>query len=203
MERRHTSNAIEIRQADEGGGPVLVGLAAVHYDGTPGTEYPLTSRAVERIAAGAFEDSIASGGDVLARFDHESLLGRSASGTLRLSTDERGLWYEVDLADTSTARDLIEHVRRGDVAGSSFAFRVTSETWADGPDGVRVREVQGVDLVDVGPVVSPAYAATSTGLRSVEIDAETRSRCDARPSSQVSAVRARARAVEVTTRARE
>ena len=214
MERRDVDDRVELRENDEGGA-VLVGLAAVYYDGTAASEYPLTSRAVERIAPGAFDEALEAGGDVLGRWNHDELLGRLSSGTLRLRADARGLWYEIDLGETSTARDVAEHVRRGDVSGSSFAFRVTSEDWTEAEEGGRVREIRGVDLVDVGPVVSPAYAATSAGLRAVEISAEARSRIEAAreevdagqvddleeegasagPSAE--AIRARARAVAV------
>jgi phage head maturation protease len=37
------------------------------------------------------------------------------AGTLRISTDKRGLFYEVDLPNTTYANDLAELMKRGDV----------------------------------------------------------------------------------------
>src|SRR5262245_48545104 len=85
----------------------------------------------EIIRPGAFAESLASNRDVLARFEHTTILGRTGNGTLRLSEDSRGLRYEIDPPDTTYARDVIELIRRRDVPYSSFAFRVRSsgETW--------------------------------------------------------------------------
>jgi uncharacterized protein len=54
-------------------------------------------------------------------------------------------------------------VKRGDVAGASFTFRVpdggdhwVSPTW---------RELTDLDLFEAGPVVTPAYTETAVGLR--------------------------------------
>lgn len=162
---------------DDGPGTIEGYAAVFHAEGDPGTEYELWSdpgmRAVERVARGAFSRAIKDGDDCRACFNHEAnnLLGRTASGTLRLSEDERGLRYENDLPDTQLGRDVAQLIDRGDVTGSSFGFVVEQESWreTDNPDGSRlaVRTIEGVRLLDVGPVTYPAYAGTSAGGRSV------------------------------------
>ena len=59
----------------------------------------------ETIAPGAFSASLA--GDVLALMDHSPLivLGRTKSGTLRLSEDSQGLAFSLDVPDTQPGRD--------------------------------------------------------------------------------------------------
>lgn len=165
----------EEQKDDTGTGPgTIVGYAAVfHSEADPGTEYELWSdpamRAVERIARGAFSRAVKEGDDCRACFNHDPnmLLGRTSSGTLRLSEDETGLRYENDLPDTQLARDVAELVDRGDVNGSSFGFVVEQESWRESeePDGKRVavRTIESVRLLDVGPVTYPAYASTTTG----------------------------------------
>ena len=117
---------IELRQL-AGDHAVLRGHAAVFYDPADEgrTTYELKGGLVERIAPGAFRDSIASDQDVLALYNHNSdfPLGRQSAGTLRLAEDQRGLRFEIDLPNTTVGRDLRESVCRGDILGCSFGFR--------------------------------------------------------------------------------
>ena len=126
---------------------------------------------VELIAPGAFDDVLAQDTRGLFNHDPNFLLGRTVSGTLRLSVDERGLSYEIDTPDTLTIRDLVvAPIARGDMTGSSFAMRVApgGDTWHE-EDGVVVRTIYKVaELRDVGPVSFPAYPDSSAAQRSLE-----------------------------------
>ena len=169
-ERRTNEAGIEVR-AEEDGSKVIRGLAAVHYDGTERTEFVINSGRFtfrERIMPGAFDAAITRD-DVYAAVNHDpsQLLGRNTSGTLRLSVDPAGLRYEIDAPDTQAGRDAVTSINRGDMTGSSFAFRVRKteagepgERWITEGD-TDIREVLNVDLVDVAPVTSPAYKATN------------------------------------------
>lgn len=158
--------------ADDSSSGKLEGYAAVfHSDGDPGTEYELwadpSMRAVERIARGAFRSAIQEGDDVRALLNHNSdaLLGRTMSGTLRISEDDQGLAYSVDLPDTQLGKDVAELVDRGDISGSSFGFIVEQESWREeemeGGMRLAIRTIENVRLLDVGPVTYPAYGGTS------------------------------------------
>jgi HK97 family phage prohead protease len=168
-ERIGTEGPVEFRAAGDGKPAMIVGYAAV-YD-SPSEDL---GGIVEIIRAGAFDRSLRSGVDVMARAEHDSrlILGRTSSGTLRLSTDAKGLRYEVDLPDTQAGRDVAALVRRGDMKASSFAFRLpeprkTRQRWSH-KDGIPLRELLDVDLVDVAPTVDPAYQATSVSARTRE-----------------------------------
>src|SRR5206468_7548061 len=102
-------------------------------------------------------------------YQHEDqfLLGRLVSGTLRLAGDTTGLDYSVDLPDTTYARDIAALAARGDVRYSSFAFRTIDDDWGLSEQGFPLRTLTALQLVDVAPVVTPAYMDTSTGLRSL------------------------------------
>jgi hypothetical protein len=113
--------------------------------------------------------------DVVALFNHDAnqLLGRTSSGTLELSSDEKGLRYSVVLPNTELGRTIGELTARGDLRGSSFAFTVEQkgQSWAPGEDGVprrSIREVSG--LFDVSVVTHPAYSSSSAAVarRSME-----------------------------------
>ena len=191
--------------------PMIVGYASVFYDGTPGTQYNLWGRVFERVMPGAFAEAI-KGGDVAALRNHDAnmLLGRTTADppTLRLAEDKIGLRYEIDAPQSACGAETVESIRRGDMQGSSFAFRITKEMWSEEktPEGLmlEVRSILAVELFDVGPVTFPAYEASTTGLRSSgEVD-EARASYARWQESKRSAgpcresIMARARVVELT-----
>ncbi|OWW45807.1 peptidase U35 [Enterococcus hirae 81-15-F4] len=122
----------------------------------------------EVIAPGAFSRAVSSS-DVRCLFNHDwsNVLGRTKSGTLRLSEDERGLKFEVDLPDTTIARDLIKSMERGDINQCSFGFIPTEETW-DYNSTPMLRTIHEVELYEVSIVPLPAYEDTEAALRSKE-----------------------------------
>ena len=72
-----------------------------------------------------------------------------------------GLEYTIEPAATSIAGDVLEHIRRRDVTGSSFSFEPVTEKWTkDTKRGLEIVEILDVAVFDVGPVTLPAYKAT-------------------------------------------
>jgi HK97 family phage prohead protease len=170
---------IELRAKDDAP-PVIAGYAAVYYvPGDPTTEFELWEDLFERIMPGAAAGVIAAQNEeVHALFNHNPahLLGRRGAGTLRLFSDSKGFGYEIDPnPDTAVGRDVLAHLQRRDITGSSFAFvtagpRATrgKVTWTqEQRDGrtVEIREVHEFTAFDVGPVTRPAYNGTTAGLR--------------------------------------
>ena len=164
MERRFIPlEKLEIRQADTGAMSIS-GMAAVI-----GQESEDLGGFTEIIEQGAFDEAIMSS-DVRALFNHDSnyLLGRTASGTLRLEARSDCLYYEVDDLP-QTRRDVYELIQRGDVTGNSFAFTVEEDRWEQRSNGATVRYISKVrELFDVGPVVYPAYSQTVVSARALE-----------------------------------
>lgn len=124
---------------------------------------------VEKVAHGAFAQTLADNNPVLARYNHDDnqLLGTTEAETLRVASDDTGLPYEVDLPDTSVGRDVAVLAKRGDVRYSSFAFRTLEDSWLVTDQGFPLRTLVKVQLVDVAPVNNPAYRDTSVGMRSL------------------------------------
>lgn len=134
----------------------------------------------EQIETGAFDDVLDN--DVRAYFNHDEnlLLGRVSSGTLRISTDKRGLFYEVDLPNTTYANDLVELMKRGDVNQSSFAFLIEKDRWEQ-RGGTTYRIIEKVSrLLDVSPVAQPAYPDATSELKR---DLETETKEEAKAAS--------------------
>ncbi|WP_312274873.1 HK97 family phage prohead protease [Pseudescherichia sp.] len=132
----------------------------------------------EIIKPGAFDDVL--GDDVRGLFNHDPnfILGRSASGTLTVAVDDKGLRYDITAPDTQTIRDLVlAPMLRGDISQSSFAFRVArdGEHWYEDDEGVVIREISRFSrLFDVSPVTYPAYQDADSGVRSMQAWQEAR-----------------------------
>ena len=122
----------------------------------------------EIIKPGAFKRTLADSAHVVALNNHnaDQVLGRVGSGTLRLEEDDTGLRFELDLPDTSYARDLSALVQRGDVAGCSFAFSVRpgGELWEES-NGQSIRTLSALDLGEITITAQPAYPDTSVAKR--------------------------------------
>lgn len=162
IETRITPSAVKLRAT--GGRRVIGGYAAV---------FNAVSQDLggfrERVDQRAFAKSSGDGfPGVVCRFDHTVLLGTVKAKTLRVLTDQTGLFYETDLPETRA--DILELVARGDVDSSSFAFQAYDDAW-DYEDDTPMRSLLSVRLVDVAPVTSPAYLDATVGLRSLALHA--------------------------------
>lgn len=153
IERRE---AIEVRAA----GRRLEGYAATFAVETRIGDF------IERIAAGAFRETLAAGGDIVALADHDPtrVLARTKTRSLRLTEDGRGLRFELDLPETTAGRDVLALAERGDLGGMSFGFSVPAG--GDHWEG-RHRELRRVDLREISVVSAwPAYPETVVTARS-------------------------------------
>jgi HK97 family phage prohead protease len=159
IERRtFTVRDVEARQAEDGT-MRLSGYAAVFND----SSVPLPFK--ESIAPGAFRKTLMETPDVRLLINHEGLpLARTKNGTLTLTEDDRGLYMDAEIADTSEGRDLYKLVERGDVDQMSFAFRVIRQKWSDDRSRRVLTEVSLADG-DVSVVTYPAYPTTSVEAR--------------------------------------
>jgi HK97 family phage prohead protease len=159
IERRtFTVRDVEARQAEDGT-MRLSGYAAVFND----SSVPLPFK--ESIAPGAFRKTLMETPDVRLLINHEGLpIARTKNGTLTLSEDDRGLYMDAEIADTSIGRDLYKLVERGDVDQMSFAFRVIRQKWSEDRTRRVLTEVSLADG-DVSVVTYPAYPTTSVEAR--------------------------------------
>ena len=125
----------------------------------------------ERIHPQAFNRSLGSGFDVRALVNHDTtlVLGRRSNKTLQLTVDTKGLKVSIVPPKTSYANDLLELVSRGDVSQMSFGFIIApgGEAWSS-EDGLKVRTVTDLDLLEVSVVSIPAYSDTTVALRNLQ-----------------------------------
>ena len=159
IERRtFTVRDIEARKADDGT-MRMAGYAAVFNEAS----VPLPF--IEKIAPGAFRKTLSETPDVRLLANHEGLpMARTKNGTMRLYEDEKGLYFEAELANTQEARDVYTLVERGDVDQMSFAFRVIRQKYNEDRSERLLTEVSLADG-DVSIVTYPAYPTTSVEAR--------------------------------------
>lgn len=110
--------------------------------------------------------------DVRCFLNHDStkLLGRTSSGTLELTVDDVGLHFRCTLPNTSTGRDAMELVKRGDLNQCSFGFTVAKDKWTKGKD-IMKRSINKIgSLLEISLVSIPAYDDTDVRVatRSLE-----------------------------------
>jgi HK97 family phage prohead protease len=194
VERRVFSVDAELRAASDG--KTITGYAA-RYN-TLSMPMPVSEDRKmmfrERIAPGAFRAAVDSNQDVtmLVQHDPDKLLGRTASGTLQLKEDSRGLQVRCSMPDTQLGHDTHEMIKRGDLNACSFGFALgkRDDEWseeeiedeedlfgADDEDKKQKRSKQAVrtirnvsKLYDVSVVTRAAYpTGTCVQARGIEI----------------------------------
>jgi hypothetical protein len=147
VERRFTPGQVEVRASAKQDSRTVGGYAL---------KFNKQSRNlggfVEQIAPNSLNKSRGDGWpEVMARYNHDDnmLLGTTSARTLRLTLDEVGLVYEVDIPNARA--DVFELVQRGDVTKSSFAFMVPPEgdSWELNDLDIPLRTLNAIKLVDV------------------------------------------------------
>lgn len=180
----------EIRAEGDGDGLTLDGYGAVF--GTPTRIDSWEGCFDEDIARGAFKKSLKERTPVL-QFDHgrHPMVGSIPLGSFEaLSEDESGLHVVARLHDNWLVQPVRDAIKSKAIPGMSFRFAVVKDEWrtaagklvkhddvqrllwasdpAD-PETILKRTLREVKLYEVGPVVFPAYAETSVGVRSREL----------------------------------
>lgn len=96
---------------------------------------------------------------------------KNGKGTMQLSVEDDGLHIkaELDVENNVEAKSLYSAVKRGDMDGMSFMFRIDGEEWSDLDADVPTRRITSISVVhEVSVVNFPAYQQTSVNARSAE-----------------------------------
>ena len=133
---------------------------------------PLRSRMgqfVERICKGAFKRALQRNDDVRILLNHDESrdLGGTKDGNLELNEDAIGLHARATITD----KDVVEKAKNGDLVGWSFGFQDREVENKRDEDGMPLRNVKDLDLVEVSLLDrsrTPAYDGTLVCVRSDE-----------------------------------
>jgi uncharacterized protein len=130
---------------------------------------------VEVVESRAVTDTLSGKPDILMLNNHNSseVLSRTASGTLKLSTDSVGVRFSASLDTRSTyANNLAIAVERGDIRGCSFGFETLQDAWSN-ENGTLLRSLQKINVSEISICSNPAYPQTAVSIRSCPSDLRT------------------------------
>jgi uncharacterized protein len=183
------SVSFEVRDdgGESGDGLTLEGMAAMFGQSTEIDSWE--GSFTEQIRAGAFKKSLRERSPVM-QFDHgrHPLIGSLPIGRIEdLRETDEGLFVAGRITDNWLMQPVRDAIAEGSVNGMSFRFSVVREEWTDGqgkrvrPEeldallwnpgerGPLMRTLTEVKLHELGPVVFPAYAGTSVGVRARDL----------------------------------
>ena len=112
----------------------------------------------EKIARGAFKGALKdSDARMLYNHNDDYPLARQSNGSLELKEDKKGLYVRAKMP--KWADWIVESIELGNVDKMSFGFWVGEDVWEHDEN---IRTITRVaELVEVSPVVFPAYPATN------------------------------------------
>ena len=132
---------------------------------------------IETIDRSALTQEVINNSDIYAKLNHrdDAILARSryGEGSLSLELREDGLFYSFESPNTQWGNELLEHIKRGEISTSSFAFMVAqdpnAERWYKTEDGTIKRTIYKIGrLFDVSPTYEAAYLTTSCNTRNMD-----------------------------------
>lgn len=125
----------------------------------------------ETISPGVFTNAIRSADriDFLSQHDKSMILSTTDNNSLSLQETDKGLEMRADIAPTSWGNDTYQLIKNGIIKGMSFGMRVLSDNWSTSADGIPMRTINGVKLVEVSAVRNPAYKDSGIEARDMDI----------------------------------
>lgn len=127
----------------------------------------------EVIERGAFDGTDFD--DVLMCVNHDLRkvpLARSrrnnGNSTMQLSVDDKGLFVKarLDTEGNTESKNAYSAIKRGDIDGMSFMFRIADAKWTDLDTDMPTRHILKIRKVyELGPVNMPAYSGTDISAR--------------------------------------
>lgn len=161
--RELTTQKIEIREDDDGN-RTISGYAVKWEKKSHVLGFFRKFR--EQFKKGAFAESLQKDDQrFLWSHDTSQVLGRTKNSSLRLTEDEIGLRFELDLPKTTLGNDTYESIKRGDVDGVSFGFRMEGHEIEEPDDDLMLRTVTKAKLLEVSAVAFPAYPDSEVSAR--------------------------------------
>lgn len=125
----------------------------------------------EIIMPGAFTRSLASRTPVM-QFEHgrDPRVGAVPIAAIEdIREDETGLYVRAKLYDNPVIEPVRQAIAGKSIKGMSFRFAVPDggDKWSNRSEDVDLRQIYDTDTAEIGPVVFPAYDATSVSVRSM------------------------------------
>ena len=119
----------------------------------------------ECIRKGAFTQSLKEN-NILALYNHDfnNVLARK-DVNMKLVEDDKGLYFEIELPDTTQGNDLYELIDKGIVNQCSFSGYVRKNLWSEDDGGNVLREILEIDLIEITITPIPVYEVTEAEVK--------------------------------------
>ena len=119
----------------------------------------------ECIRKGAFTQSLKEN-SILALYNHDfnNVLARK-DVNMKLVEDDKGLYFEIELPDTTQGNDLYELIDKKIVNQCSFSGYVRKNLWSEDNGGNVLREILEIDLIEITITPIPAYEVTEAEVK--------------------------------------
>lgn len=120
----------------------------------------------ETIPASAISKVDLSDVRLLINHDPNKVMARTKSGTMTLTKDDVGLYFEATLPNTVEGISIYESLKRMDIDGCSFEMDVVSDKWSRDPTtNAYIRTVKEIaNIKEISIVTFPAYLSSEAGL---------------------------------------
>lgn len=131
---------------------------------------------IEILHRGCISQELIDSSNILFLYNHDynQVIARAnkGKGTLNIDLRDDGVYFDLDVPNTTMGNDLLENIRLGNITQCSFGFRYANEEGAykdEKIDDVWYRNVYKIEkLFDLSAVTCPAYDDTYVNARMQE-----------------------------------
>lgn len=131
---------------------------------------------IEILHRGCISQELIDSSNIVFLYNHDynQVIARAnkGKGTLNIDLRDDGVYFDLEVPNTTMGNDLLENIRLGNITQCSFGFRYANEEGAykdEKIDGVWYRDVYKIgELFDLSAVTYPAYDDTYVNARMQE-----------------------------------
>lgn len=158
-ETRSFSTKFEVRDLD-GGGHEISGYAIVFNQPSEDMGF------IEYITPGALDQVSLKQLLLLYGHDFNNILARADSGTLTTKVDDKGLFFDAKIPNTTLGNDVYTNIANGNIKGASFRFDIAEggDEWSDEGDQLIHTVTQVSNMPEISLTPYPAYTETSVQI---------------------------------------
>lgn len=134
---------------------------------TPTTIHDPAGEYIEIIRSGALDEADLTDSRLLYNHDVNKIPLARTPKTMTFNLTTAGLEMRADLPNTASGKEIYEAVKRGDLSGMSFAFKVPAggDSYDPNTNTRTIRKISKVYEVSIVPY--PAYPTTSVEARAL------------------------------------
>lgn len=157
---RSFGTKFKVRELDDGGHEIS-GYAIVFNEPSEDMGF------IEYITPGALDKVSLKQLLLLYGHDFNNILARADSGTLTTKVDDKGLFFDAKIPDTTLGNDVYTNIANGNIKGASFRFDIADngDEWSTDENDQLIHTVTQIsNLPEISLTPYPAYTETSVQI---------------------------------------